>query len=236
MEINNLFKQNNVKLSLYEVIFSIIKYGVGIFYIDDPVTYNDVSFYSLDKVTIRYLDSDKDANLNDSKYNANYIFNNISSPLDDDEDAFRKVKSRKVKITVREDNKVLKNDNIYFITDRDVFGKSLISKIINYLKVIELLELSLLIERLSKSKNWFVWKLDMEKIEEEDVSATLLLYKNIIKSKTSIEYDEDSDQVYLDIVKTLVDNNIVVPTENDNLKIDTLKSEYKPLLDDINYY
>jgi len=39
-----------------------------------------------------------------------------------------------------------------------------------------------------------------------------------------------------DFVKNLVDNNILVPTENDNLTIDTLKSDFKPLLDDVSYY
>jgi hypothetical protein len=42
--------------------------------------------------------------------------------------------------------------NLFFISEKGVFGKSLVVKVIHYLKIIELLELSLLIERLSKTK------------------------------------------------------------------------------------
>jgi hypothetical protein len=108
--------------------------------------------------------------------------------------------------------------------------------VISYLKVIELLELSLLIERLSKSKTAHIWKLDLSQIEEEDVSSTLMLYRNLLKSKSSMNYDEETDSMSFDIIKNLVDNNLLVPTEADNLKIETLKSEFKPLLDDIDYW
>jgi hypothetical protein len=93
-----------------------------------------------------------------------------------------------------------------------------------------------LIERLSKSKTTFVWKIDLAKVEEDEVAQTLMLYRNLIKSKNALNYDENGDSVSFDIVKNLVDNNVIVPTENDNLKIETLKSEYKPLLDDIDYW
>ena len=52
----------------------------------------------------------------------------------------------------------------------------------------------------------------------------------------SLNYDENTNDMSLDIVKNLVDNNMLVPVDGDNLKIDTIKAEFKPLIDDINYY
>jgi hypothetical protein len=63
-----------------------------------------------------------------------------------------------------------------------------------------------------------------------------MLYRNLINNQMSMQYDEDSDNMSLDIVKNLVDSNVLVPTEDKNLDISTLKSEFKPLLDDISYY
>jgi hypothetical protein len=78
--------------------------------------------------------------------------------------------------------------------------------------------------------------LDLEKIEDEDIANTLMLYRNLVKSKSAMNFDETTDQMSFDIVKNLIDSNLIVPTEGENLKIDTLKSEYKPLLDDIDYW
>jgi uncharacterized protein YlxP (DUF503 family) len=50
IEIGNLFKKNNIKLSLYNLMFSLLKFGCGIFYIDDPTRFDSVSFYGLDEV------------------------------------------------------------------------------------------------------------------------------------------------------------------------------------------
>lgn len=125
---------------------------------------------------------------------------------------------------------------MFFIAEKGIFGKSLVDKVINYLKIIELLELSLLVERLSKSKTTHIWKLDLSQVEEEDVASTLMLYRNLITSKNSLMIDEETDAMSLDIVKSLVDSSLLVPTEKDNLKIDTLKAEYKPLLDDMDYW
>jgi len=146
------------------------------------------------------------------------------------------LKSSSIKVYRLEDGVILKKSNMFFIAEKGIFGKSIVDKVINYLKIIELLELSLLIERLSKSKTTHVWKLDLAKVEEEDVASTLMLYRNLIKSKSAMNFDEDTEAMSFDIVKNLVDSNLIVPTEDDNLKIDTLKSEYKPLLDDIDYW
>jgi len=39
IDIGNLFKKNNIKLSLYNLMFSILKFGCGIFYFDDIMQY-----------------------------------------------------------------------------------------------------------------------------------------------------------------------------------------------------
>ncbi len=143
---------------------------------------------------------------------------------------------RTIKIRRIDDGGILNTKDVYFISEKGLFGKSLVAKVINYLKTIELLELSLLIERLSKAKTTHVWKLDLSKIDEGDVASTMMLYKNLLQNKMATSYNEDTDSINLDIVKNLVDNNLIVPTENDNLKIETLKSDFKPLLDDISYY
>lgn len=142
----------------------------------------------------------------------------------------------KIIVYSKEENKKLNVDKLHFVSDKGAFGKSKVMKIIHYLKIIELLELSLLIERLSKTRTTHVWKLDVANIEEEDLSSTLLLYKNLLKSNVALNYDSEGENMQFDFIKNLVDNNILAPTEEDNLKIDTLKSEFKPLLDDVSYY
>ena len=57
-----------------------------------------------------------------------------------------------------------------------------------------------------------------------------------MKSNVALNYDSEGENMQFDFIKNLVDNNILAPTEEDNLKIDTLKSEFKPLLDDVSYY
>ena len=233
LQIGNLFKKNNIKLSLYEFIKSLIKYGFSIFYINDDRNYNDVSFYSLDELefTINKDAVHHNALLNELSNTAGTIFE-----TSENNNEIKKFNISNVNVKLKEDETELKIENVYFISDKGAVGKSKVMKIVHYLKTIELLELSLLIERLSKTKTSHVWKLDLAKVEEEDLSSTLLLYRNLLKSKVALNYDEESDNMQFDFVKNLVDNNILVPTEGDNLKIETLKSEFKPLLDDINYY
>lgn len=233
LQIGNLFKKNNIKLALYDFIKSMLNYGCSIFYINDTINYNDVSFYSLDEL---------DFSIEKKPVNTNSIFNELDSEdskvfeVSELNNEIKKFNSNLVTVKLKEDGSELNISKMYFISDKGIFGKSKIMKIIHYLKTIELLELSLLIERLSKTKTTHVWKLDLEQVEEEDLSSTLMLYRNLLKSKVALNYDEDSDNMQFDFIKNLVDNNILVPTEKDNLKIDTLKSEFKPLLDDINYY
>lgn len=57
IKIGNLFKKNNIKLSLYNVMNSILKYGFGIFYFDNMVNYDSVTFYGLDEV--KFIMNDK---------------------------------------------------------------------------------------------------------------------------------------------------------------------------------
>jgi hypothetical protein len=233
LQIGNLFKKNNIKLALYDFIKSILNYGCSIFYINDTAKFQDVSFYSLDELDFSFEKSTINTNslLNELKKGDGRIFE--VSELNNE---IKKFNSNIVSVKLKEDNEPLDISKIYFISDKGIFGKSKVMKIIHYLKTVELLELSLLIERLSKTKTTHVWKLDLEKVEEEDLSATLLLYRNLLKSKGALNYDEENGNMQFDFVKNLVDNNILVPTEGDNLKIDTLKSEFKPLLDDVNYY
>jgi hypothetical protein len=61
-----------------------------------------------------------------------------------------------IKIHRIDDGEFLNTKDVYFISEKGLFGKSLVAKVINYLKTIELLELSLLIERLSKAKTTHV--------------------------------------------------------------------------------
>ncbi len=234
IDIGNLFKKNNIKLSLYNLMFSILKFGCGIFYFDDMQKFENVSFYGLDEV--KFVEKETEYSKQELQQqifseSSDAVFKSI-----DDDDHIKTLKSSSIKVYRLEDGVILKKSNMFFIAEKGIFGKSIVDKVINYLKIIELLELSLLIERLSKSKTTHVWKLDLAKVEEEDVASTLMLYRNLIKSKSAMNFDEDTEAMSFDIVKNLVDSNLIVPTEDDNLKIDTLKSEYKPLLDDIDYW
>lgn len=188
--------------------------------------------YSLDELEFKY-DNDNISRRRIVKE----LYSESSSYFDYvDEYDMRTIKKKNLTITHKDTGKVLNINNIFFVSETGTFGKSKIDKVVNYLKIIELLELSLLIERISKSKVNHIWKVDLSKIDEEDVTPTMLLYRNLIKSKMSVTYDEDNNFVGMDMIKNLIDNNIVVPMEGDNLKIDTLKGEYKPLLVDIDYY
>jgi hypothetical protein len=70
----------------------------------------------------------------------------------DDNDEIKKINTKELQVVLNEDDSVLNSRNLFFISEKGVFGKSLVVKVIHYLKIIELLELSLLIERLSKTK------------------------------------------------------------------------------------
>ena len=234
IEVGNMFKRNNIKLSLYGLMTSMTKYGCGIFYVKDPSKQDDVSFYSLDEVKFIVKDRDvlpSNVILSELEERDSKLFKSAG-----DNEEIKQFNSKEVEVRVIEDDTNLKHSNIYFISEKGIFGRSIVIKIIHYLKIIELLELSLLIERLSKTRTTHVWKLDLSKVEEDDIAPTMMLYRNLLKNQMSLNYDENDGGMQLDIVKNLVDNNILVPTEEKNLDITTLRSEFKPLMDDVNYY
>lgn len=234
IEVGNMFKRNNIKLSLYGLMTSMTKYGCGLFYVKDPNKQDDVSFYSLDEVEFVVKDKEvlnPNSILNEMEEKKSSIFRSTG-----DNEEIKQINSKEVEVRVLEDQTKLKPSNIYFISEKGIFGKSIVIKIIHYLKIIELLELSLLIERLSKTRTTHVQKLDLSKVEEDDIAPTMMLYRNLLKNQMSLNYDENDGGMQLDIVKNLVDNNILVPTEDKNLDITTLRSEFKPLMDDVNYY
>jgi len=68
----------------------------------------------------------------------------------------KKFNSNIVTAKLKEDDTELDISKMYFISEKGIFGKSKVMKIIHYLKTVELLELSLLIERLSKTKTTHV--------------------------------------------------------------------------------
>ena len=82
----------------------------------------------------------------------NTIEKGIFKAINDNDEIKQLNSPTQMEIIVKEEGIKLNPAYLYFIGEKGMKGKSVVLKVIHYLKIIELLELSLLIERLSKTR------------------------------------------------------------------------------------
>lgn len=213
--IYSLFNKNSIVQNLFYITNSLYKYGLAFVYFSPD--YEKVDFLSLKDVKVKYKSSKED-NVEEIISKGDEVYNNFE---------FYNLQ-----------NKRLNPDRLYILSNKGALGKSLIKDTIHYFKILDMLETSLILERISKSTTMHVQKvlINPETDDDSENLGLLALYKNLISSKSIISIASTGEYT-VDLSKNLLDNHIVIPVfDKDSVQIETIKSEFKPIILDIEYY
>lgn len=213
--IYSLFNKNSIVQNLFYITNSLYKYGLAFVYFSPD--YEKADFLSLKDVKVKYKSS-KENNVEEIISKGNEVYNNFE---------FYNLQGKK-----------LNPDRLYILSNKGALGKSLIKDTIHYFKILDMLETSLILERISKSTTMHVQKvlINPETDDDSENLGLLALYKNLISSKSIISIASTGEYT-VDLSKNLLDNHIVIPVfDKDSVQIETIKSEFKPIILDIEYY
>lgn len=228
-EINILLDSNEIESQLQDLLDNLISYGFSYVYFYN--NYSKIMVISSEDLEI--VKSNESGKRKRGAYNITVdlleskIMTCITKVIDD-------VSNLKFKIGDRE----LDPNYLYIVTNKPgkIQGKSLIGKIIKYLIIIATLEVVQTLERIGKSKILHLLLFDISNIDQDAVIKFATLYSDIMKNRMAVDLNE-SGEISFDFIKGLVDNYAILPVEGqDKLKIETLKSEYKPVNLDLYYW
>lgn len=212
--IYSLFNKNSIVQSLFYITNSLYKYGLAFVYFSPD--YEKADFLSLKDVKVKY--KSKEDNVEEIISKGNEVYNNFE---------FYNLQGKR-----------LNPDRLYILSTKGALGKSLIKDTIHYFKILDMLETSLILERISKSTTMHVQKvlINPETDDDSENLGLLALYKNLISSKSIISIASTGEYT-VDLSKNLLDNHIVIPVfDKDSVQIETIKSEFKPIVSDLEYY
>ena len=238
-EIYELIEINDTHFQLLEAVKSILEYGC--FVVNFSEDYRYFTIFNLADIKIEKKDKKEKDNEEPDFIG---LVGNYSFSMEDgkvESSLFTPVKDlyHNADITLRlADGTILDISRTYIVSNstRGLFGKSRLEKIYKYCRVLYILEIANLLERLSKSKFLNLIVFDVSELEDEDAAAYTSLYSNIIKNKASVNINENGDQGF-DILRSIIDNFAIIPVEGkDKLRVEQIKNEYKPTYQDIDYY
>lgn len=246
-ELHELIEINDTHFQLIEAIKSLIENGCFVVNFSEDFKY--FTIFNLDDISIenannKNIDS-KIRNLTNigiplfsSKLNAS-----DSENLESESSLFTPIKDlyKEMEIIVKtKSGDILDVNRTYIVSNspRRIFGKSKFEKIFKYCQILYTLEIANMLERLSKSKLINLIFIDISDLDDADAVAYTSLYSNIIKNKLAINISSEGEESQgFDMLKSIIDNIAVLPIEGkDKVKIDQIKSEYKPIYQDIDYY
>lgn len=213
--IYSIFNKNSIVQNLFYITNSLYKYGLAFVYFSPD--YEKADFLSLKDVKVKYKSSKED-NVEEIISKGNEVYNNFE---------FYNLQGKRLNL-----------DRLYILSNKGALGKSLIKDTIHYFKILDMLETSLILERISKSTTMHVQKvlINPETDDDSENLGLLALYKNLISSKSIISIASTGEYT-VDLSKNLLDNHIVIPVfDKDSVQIETIKSEFKPIILDIEYY
>jgi len=206
---HKLLSYNDIYTQLYHAAVSVVTYSACI--VDYAEDYSTIHFYSLDEVER----SSKDQEI-------------LPTPA-------RVVVQADTKWKVTKTGEYL-SDRAQVITDDDAIENSPIGRIVHYLKIIDLLETSLSVERIAKSNSFIVWKVGVDGLPGELVTPWLDVYKEKVMTRLKAGTD-NSNVVQASMSKSLTASHIFVPNYKESpTEVENLSLEYRPLLTDLEYW
>jgi len=203
---NKLLSLNNIYSKLYKAALSIITYSC--FVADFSEDYAIIKIYSIDE-----LEVEKEKN---------------SVPA-----AAQLSKQKKWVVKSTGDSL---SGRARVITDENSLDDSSIGRIIHYLKIIDMLETSISVERLAKSNSFLVWMVGVDGFPGELVTPWLDVYKQRVMTRLKAGID-NGNIVQSSLSRSLTASHIFVPNYKDSpTDVKKMDLNYRPLLSDIEYW
>lgn len=230
-EINKLLDDNDIEIQLQDLLNNIISYGYSYIYF-----YNGYSRFivlSPEDIIINKIENNN-RNIKRGPYKTldkfiEYrLLTNISTAIKD---------INNYEIYIKNSDINIDPNYLYIMSNKPgkIYGESVLNKAIKYLLIISILEIIQTIERIGKSKILHLILFDISEMDHELVMKYSGLYSNILRNRLALNINETGEFSF-DYIKGLVDNYALIPTEGkDKIRIESLKSEYKPVNQDLYY-
>jgi len=207
---HKLLSYNNIYLQLYKAAKSLIIYSACV--ADFSEDFSVITFYSIDELEEVKEDSD--------------VPDSVRTVTPPDKVQKWRLKKDKTKIL---------SERAKVVTDDDV-DNSPVARIVHYLRIIDILETSLSVERLAKSNSFIVWKVGVDGLPGELVTPWLDVYKERVMTRLKAGTD-NNNIVQATMSKSLTASHIFVPSYSDSpTTVEKMNLEYRPLLDDLEYW
>jgi hypothetical protein len=210
---HKLLSYNDIYLQLYKAAESLIIYSACV--VDFSEDYSVITFYSIDE--LERIDSS-------GKVTPNSVTEISSS------------KAEGVQWRLAKDKSIILSDRAKIITDEDSIDNSPVGRIVHYLRIIDILETALSVERLAKSNSFIVWKVGVDGLPGELVTPWLDVYKERVMTRLKAGTD-NNNIVQATMSKSLTASHIFVPNYSESpTTVEKLGLDYRPLLTDLEYW
>jgi len=204
-----LIDANKVQQKLYKAALSLLMYNVCIFeYTED---YSEVFIYTPEELIIEKEEEVKEWGKSGAT-------------------------KQKVKLKIADTGEdVSERAHAVTVGQGDV-KESVVGKVIHYLRIIDLIETAMSVERVSKSISFLVWLVGVDNMPGEQVTDYLGAYRGIVMNRLKAGMN-DNNLVSSEISKTLTSTHLFVPTYKDSpTDVKSFNLQYRPMLEDIQYW
>lgn len=210
-----LVDSNGTLMKVYKMAFSLLMYSMAVQEFSED--YSTMDIYSPDEIETEKKGDEEIKNwrmtarrMNEDSKSSTYKIRKTGQPL-----------SERARALV--------------VNDGDL-NKSVVGKVVHYLKILDLIETAMSVERVTKSLSFLVWKVGVDGMPGEQVTDYLGAYRGIVMNRLKAGMKE-GDVVSSEITKSLSATHIFVPNYKESpTSVDSIKLEFKPLMEDINYW
>ena len=209
---NKLLAHNNIYIKLYRATKSLVMYSACV--VDFSEDYSIITFYGLNELEYRTT-ADQKIDLG-------------SQPIGSEPAESGQWYVKKTGKPVSERAK--------FISDEEALDESPMGRVIHYLRIMDVLETSISVERVAKSNSFVVWKVGADGIPGDVVNPWLDVYKERVMGRLKAG-TQGGDIVQTSMSRALTASHIFVPNFKESpTDVQKLSLEYRPLMDDIQYW
>jgi len=209
-----LIDGNGTLMKVYKMAFSLLMYSMAVQ--EFSADYSVMDIYSPDEIEL----DKKDEEIKDWRRTARQMNEENKSPT---------YKIRKTGVPLSERARAL------VVNDGDL-NKSVVGKVIHYLKILDLIETAMSVERVTKSLSFLVWKVGVDGMPGEQVTDYLGAYRGIVMNRLKAGM-KDNNVVSSEITKALSATHVFVPNYKESpTTVDHIQLDFKPLMEDINYW
>lgn len=210
---NKLLAHNDIYIKLYRATRSLVMYSACV--VDFSEDYSAIYFYGLDDLEFKSSDTKQMINMDNQP---------IGAPPSEEGQWYVKKTGKPV------------SERAKFISDEDELDESPMGRVIHYLRIMDVLETSLSVERVAKSNSFIVWKVGADGIPGDVVNPWLDVYKERVMGRLKAG-TQGNDIVKSSMSRALTASHIFVPNFKESpTEVEKFNLEYRPLIEDIQYW